>query len=330
MRITVTWSISLCVTLLPFLFFFLVLAPLSSSAQAPSDTDTLPLSVPDSLWQPLRDLLDSDLQRALSQRLRRNASWSRLLAEKKMAISIVDLTHPEAARLAHINGDLMMYAASLPKIAILLAAMHRMEKGLLVESPAIMKELNDMIRHSSNGAATRMIDRVGGLTQIEAILRDPAYAFYDPRYGGGLWVGKRYSKSVRRNPDPLKGLSHAATANQVSRFYYLVAEGRLINEQRSEQMLDILSNPGINHKFVNTLSIIAPDAQLFRKSGSWRNWHSDSVLVWGDEWRRYIVVCLVEDENGERIIRNVIPAVETILKPARMQARDQGVAGSSY
>ncbi len=287
-------------------------APATAQTSAPPD---LPLVVPDSEWQPLREQLDPGLQRALETRLNRNAVWRKLLAEQRMAVSLVDLSDAASPRFARVNGDVMMYAASLPKIAILLAAMQQMEDGKLKETPAIMKDLHDMIRVSSNGAATRMIDAVGGLAEIEKVLRDPRYRLFDPDHGGGLWVGKRYSKSTRRNPDPLKGLSHGATATQVSRFYYLIAEGRLVSRERSRQMLEILADPGINHKFVNTLTKLAPRARLYRKSGSWRDWHSDSVLVWGPEWRRYVVVCLVEDKNGERIIRNIVPAIESLLKP---------------
>ncbi len=110
------------------------------------------------------------------------------------------------------------------------------------------------------------------------------------------------------------GLSHGASVTQVCRFYYLLAIGQLVNRQRSIQMLDILSDPEIHHKFVNTLNNIAPEAKLYRKSGTWRNWHSDSVMVWGPVWRRYIVVGLIEDKRGEQILRDLIPTVEKVLK----------------
>ena len=82
-------------------------------------------------------------------------------------------------------------------------------------------------------------------------------------------------------------------------------------------MLDIMENPALHHKFVNTLDLIAPDARLFRKSGSWKNFHSDSILVWGKEaTRRYILVALIDDANGESIIRNLVVPVEKVLKKA--------------
>lgn len=239
-----------------------------------------------------------------------------------MALAVVDLSKPEAPRFARVNGDTMMYAASLPKIAILLAGYQALEDGTLEETAEVYRDLGDMIRISCNASATRMIDRLG-YRKIESVLTDPAYRLFDPALGGGLWVGKRYASQGDRYPDPLKGMSHAATVTQVSRFYYLLAHGRLVSPDRSRQMLEMLSDPGIQHKFVRALARVAPDARLYRKSGTWRNWHSDSVLVWGDDWRRYIVVALVEHPDGGRILEELVPAIDAILQPAR------GVAGGS-
>ena len=201
----------------------------------------------------------------------------------------------------------------MPKIAILLAVFQAVEDGEVQLTPALNKNLNDMIRVSSNRAAARNFNLVG-FEKIREVLTDPRYKLFDPERGGGLWVGKPYSKEGKRVGDPLKNISHAATATQVCRFYYLLATGRLINPERSRQMLEILADPGVHHKFVHTLELRAPRARLFRKSGSWKIWHSDSVLVWGPEWRRYILVGLVEDRRGEQIMRDLVPAVEEVLE----------------
>lgn len=170
-----------------------------------------------------------------------------------------------------------------------------------------------MIRKSDNQAANRIIDKVG-LKKIETVLTDPRYEFYDEERGGGIWMGKRFAKQGRRNPDPLHGISHGATATQVCRFYYLLSVGRLVSPERSRQMMGFLVDPGLNHKFVNTLHRIVPGATLYRKSGTWKTWHADSVMVWGPVWRRYILVALVDDPKGEHILRNLIPAVEEVLR----------------
>ncbi len=265
----------------------------------------------DSQWHPLYDLVDSELQSQLEAQISAHPEWQNLVRRKKLAVGVVDLG-AESPRYARVNGNQMMYAASLPKIAILLSAYVSFEDGSLEETPEMHKTLQDMIRVSSNSAATRALDAVG-MRKVEAVMRDPQFGFYDEARGGGLWVGKRYASEGVRRGDPLFNVSHGATVTQVARFYYLLANGRLINKRRSEQMLADLSDPGIHHKFVAELERRAPLAQIFRKSGSWRQWHADSVLVQGPEWRNYILVGLVESENGEAILRELLPTIETML-----------------
>jgi len=274
----------------------------------------LPIHSDNSTLKPLGSLFNKDLQKELELQLNKNPKWKNLIQQNKLAVGVIDLSDQNHIEYARINGNNMMYAASLPKIAILLAAMDALEKGELKETPEITNDMKIMISKSNNQAATRMIDRLG-FDKIESVLTDEKYQLYDEDHGGGLWVGKRYASSGATNREPLKHLSHAATVNQVCRFYYLLANGKLVSNDRSKQMLAIMEDPALHHKFVNTLDQIAPEARLFRKSGSWRNFHSDSILVWGkDPKRRYILVALVEDAAGEKIIRNLVKPIEKALK----------------
>lgn len=262
-------------------------------------------------WRPLYERVDVELQAQLERGLAGVPEWQRLIQRRKLAVAVVDLS-ARVPRFARVNGNQMMYAASLPKIAILLTAYVSFEDGSLKETPAMHKDLEDMIRVSSNAAATRVLDAVG-MRKVEQVMRDPRFGFYDERRGGGLWVGKRYASTGIRRGDPLANVSHGATATQVARFYYLLANGRLINRKRSEQMLADLSHPGIHHKFVAEIERLAPRASIFRKSGTWRQWHSDSALVRDGGWRNYVLVALIESENGEQILRALVPTVEEIL-----------------
>ncbi|MEX1301502.1 MAG: serine hydrolase [Desulfotignum sp.] len=281
----------------------------------------LPLNLGPESVKPLCELTDRQLQDQLEQRLNQTPLWRRLIREKKMTVGLVDLTDPSGIRFAGVNGNEMIYAASLPKIAILLAAFYCFENRTLEQTPEITRDLHLMIRTSDNQAASRMIERVG-MERIQQILTLNGYEFYDAAQGGGLWVGKEYARTGRRLPEPIKGLSHAATASQVCRFYYQLAMGKLISRERSREMLEILVNPGIEHKFVSALKQTVPQAFVFRKSGTWKTWHSDSVLVWGPEWRRYIAVALIDNPNGETILRKLIPALEAVLteSPAHRHA----------
>ncbi|WP_299671084.1 serine hydrolase [uncultured Polaribacter sp.] len=274
----------------------------------------LPISHVDDI-DPIAEIENAELKDILTKQINSNKKWKRLVAGRQMSIGIVDLSDPLNFKYAGMNDNFMMYAASLPKIAILLAAMDAIENGEMEYTDEIKKDLRLMISKSNNQASTRMIDRLG-YKKIEEVLRAPKNKLYDEEVGGGLWVGKRYAAAGKRSPDPMKGLSHAATTRQVCSFYYQLALGNLISTERSKEMLDIMKDPKLHHKFVNTLDIIAPKATVYRKSGSWRNYHSDSALVWGPK-RKYIIVALIDNDYGEQIIRNLVRPLEKVLKKAR-------------
>jgi len=212
-----------------------------------------------------------------------------------------------------VNGNTMMYAASLPKLMVLLAAFQGFEDGSLKETVEVHRDLIEMIRRSSNPAASQVIGRIG-LRKIEALTRDRRYGFYDPQQGGGIWLGNSYSPDGEKNPEPMTGLSYTATAYQLCRFYYLLAYGRLINPERSGQMLKILAFPDLPGKFVAVLAGAVPPNRLYRKSGEVRGFHGDSVLVWAGTGRRYILVGLIEDEGGEQILKELVPVAEHVLR----------------
>lgn len=274
----------------------------------------LPIKIDDSKIKPLMELSNYSMQKSLEKELNSIPEWKKLISNKKMSVGVVDLSDPNNVKYANVNGNNMMYAASLPKIAILLSAMDAIEKKELKETPEVKIDMRLMIAKSDNQAATRMINRLG-YQKIESVMTDPKYMFYDKDHGGGLWVGKRYGGGGDTNREPLKHLSHAATVNQVCRYYYLLANGKLVNYERSKQMLEIMGNPDLHHKFVSVLEKIAPQAMLFRKSGTWKTYHSDSILVWGnDSRRRYILVALIDDPNGSEIIKNLVKPIEKVLK----------------
>ena len=270
----------------------------------------LPLAVPASGGS-LRDRQDPELQMQLEARVDADGTWRSLSRAGHMSVGLVDFRDATAPRYAAVNGDTMMYAASLPKIAILLAAFQAFEDGRLRESAEVVGDLSAMIRRSDNEAATRMVDRIG-LAAIARTLTAPAVRLYDAATGGGLWVGRAYAQDHPVLADPLRGPVHAATAYQVCRFYYLLANGQLVSPARSAEMLDLLAGTAMTHKFVARLKDTASLEHVYRKSGTWRDWHSDSVLVW-EGGRRYILTGLVEDAHGEQILRDLLPAAEQVL-----------------
>ncbi len=257
----------------------------------------------------LRGSADADLQAGLEKALDQ-VGLSAAVAKKLLAVALVDVTDPSQPRVAAVNGDEMIYAASLPKIAILLGAFEEIERGGMPLDEQTRGELREMIRVSSNSAATHMLNRVGK-PRLARILRSPRYKLYDPAVNGGLWVGKDYAKKGVWKRDPLHNLSHGATALQTARFYYMLETGRLVSPQRSLQMKAMLANSGIHHKFVKGLAG-RKDVRIYRKSGSWRRWHADSALIeHGD--RTYIAVALAESTSGGEWLSRLIGPLDDLI-----------------
>ena len=259
----------------------------------------------------MRSLTSSRMQHLLEQRIH-NLHLQRAIKDKRLAVALVDLTDKAAPRMAQLNGDEMMYAASMPKIAILLAAFERIADGKLPLNAALEETMTRMIRFSSNKAASQMIRSVGG-DYINSVLESPKYRLYDPEHNGGLWVGKEYGNSRVFHRDPLHHLSHGATAIQTARYYYLLEAGKLVSPSASHEMKSILARSGISHKFVKGLEAKHyPDLHIYRKSGTWRSYHADSALIEHDG-RRYIAVAIAKDPKGGQWMQQLIREMDDII-----------------
>ncbi len=267
---------------------------------------------PSSTAYDLRAGGDPVLQRSLEATVR-NLSLDADVQGGRLALALVDVTESGKPRLAMLNGDRMMYAASLPKIAILFGAIAEAEAGRLQLDGERLAALANMIRHSSNSDATRALHWVGGERLLQ-LLESPRFAFYDRAEGGGLWVGKAYDSAPAFRRDPLANLSHGATVYQVARLYSMLADGCLFEPRSNALMLDALSRPGIRHKFVAGLAD-RPDAVLWRKSGSWQDTHADSALV-ESGGRRFVMVAIARSpEGGEWLRRLAAPLHDLIVPP---------------
>lgn len=255
--------------------------------------------------------VDPDLRDAL-QRVTRRLSLTQLIAQKRVAISLYELSG--TGRYAGINDHEMIYAASLPKIAVLLANFEKIAEGGMRYGQTEQTMLTQMIRNSSNTAASAAIQQVG-FEYIARTLTSDRYKLYDMEHEGGLWIGKGYGGANDRwQRDPIHHLSHAANSYQVTRFFAMLDRGELVSPQYSAEMKRILSNPGIVHKFVKGLAKLS-GRKIYRKSGTWRNWHSDAALIEAGN-KRYIAVALVEAPNGGDILVRLIRELDSLVVPA--------------
>jgi len=268
--------------------------------------------------EPLPYHAEGDLPPLQDQALRQQlasdvcaAGYCELVAMDQLSVALVVMMEGEPARLAMLNGHNMVYAASLPKVAILLGAMVASERRQLTLTEAILDDLDQMIRVSCNACATRVLAMVGR-EKLLAILQEPGFAFYDNDRAGGLWVGKDYASGAAYHRDPIKGLSHAATPYQVARLYYRLDNGSLLDQVHTRIMKEMLDDPAIQHKFVRGLEDESVAIEM-RKSGSWKAFHADSVLV-DHANGSYIAVALVEHPDGEIIMQKLASILDNIAR----------------
>lgn len=280
-----------------------------SAVDPASEEPAGPLSLPER---------DPRLQAALEIELARPPFRS-LVRHRQISVSLVDLSAREP-RYAALDDDRMRYAASLPKIAILLGVFDRIVAGELEYTRSLRNQLELMIRRSDNRASSGLIELIGFET-IARTLEDPRYALYDPDRNGGLWIGKDYGGPLGYwHRDPLHNISHGATARQVARFFVMLDQGELISPWASAEMKRILGQPEIRHKFVRGLAAL-PRLLIFRKSGTWKHWHADAALVEHDG-KRYVAVALVENPAGEQVLSRLIGRLDRIAgkRPAQVAA----------
>ena len=277
-------------------------------------------AIADPLYPPLRQRFDSALQRGLERSLGK-LGLTNAVNRKQLSVALVDITDLTHPRVAAVNGDEMIYAASLPKIAILLGAFVYIERGKMTLDDNTRKTLTSMIRMSSNRAATAMLRRIG-MPNLAEILQSDRYRLYDPAVNGGLWVGKDYGQTPAWKRDPLHNLSHGATAMQTARFYYLLETKELVSAELCREMKQILSRPALRHKFVKGLEA-RPGSRIYRKSGSWKRWHADSAIVERDG-HKYVAVALAQHPHGGKWLSQLIVPLDDLIfrQPMRVALGD--------
>lgn len=230
------------------------------------------------------------------------------MTTEQTAVGTLDLTSP---RLAMIHPDRIEYAASVPKIGILLAYFQSHPEAATQLDPSTRHELGLMIKVSSNEMAAKYSRQIG-LKTIQGILNDQG--FYDEDHGGGIWVGKHYGKDNERYPDPVGDHSHAATVRQVLRYFLLLEQGKLVSPDASRTMREIFASPEIPHndaKFVQGLA--GRDLQIIRKSGTWENWLHDAAVITGPN-RHYILVALTCHPKGDDYLAELAKAVDDLMQ----------------
>ncbi len=128
----------------------------------------------------LRECHSPKLQGMLNRAMRAHGPKSKEAAHKRQMGSVVaDITDIKNPQVAWYNPDVMYYAASLPKIAIVVGVFAQIDQGIITLDSTIETKLIGMIRHSSNQYATQLL-RLVGMKQLSQILQSERYGkLYD-------------------------------------------------------------------------------------------------------------------------------------------------------
>lgn len=265
--------------------------------------------------RPLDDYVldyDAPLDRALQAKLEAIDAALRgkyAMTPAQAAVGLLDL---KTLRLAMIHPDRIEYAASVPKIGILLAYFELHPEAAERLDATTRRELGEMVKSSSNEMAAKY-SRQLGLKEIQQVLN--RYAFYDKDRGGGIWVGKHYGKGGERIGDPIADHSHAATVRQLLRYFLLLEQGKLVSPEASRVMREIFQSPDIPHdeiKFVKALQGRA-GVEIIRKWGTWENWRHDAAVITAAD-RHYILVGLTDHASGDEYLVDLAAGVDDLMQ----------------
>jgi beta-lactamase class A len=229
------------------------------------------------------------------------------MGEESTAVGLLDLRRME---LAVIRPDRIDYAASVAKVGILLAYFELHPEAARNLDAVTRHELGLMIKQSSNEMAAKY-SRQMGLREIQMIL--DREGFYDATRGGGIWVGKHYGPNSERIGDPVANHSHGATVRQLLRFYLMLEQGKLVSPEASKTMREIFTSPDIPYddvKFVRGLA--GRNVAIRRKLGTWQTWLHDTAVITGPG-RRYLLVALVNDAQGDAYLEELARAVDDVM-----------------
>lgn len=230
------------------------------------------------------------------------------MTTEQTAVGVLDLARPE--RTAMIHPDRIEYAASVPKIGILLAYFQLHPEAATALDAETERELALMVKASSNEMAAKH-SRAMGLREIQNVLN--SYGFYDASRGGGLWVGKHYGPNSERIGDPVADHSHGATVRQLLRFYSMLDRGELVSPEASRKMRQLFLSPDIPHddlKFVKALN--GRGLTILRKWGSYQDWLHDSAIIEGPG-RKYVLVALTHHPQGDSYLEDLARAVDDVM-----------------
>jgi len=271
------------------------------------------------------------------------------VGRNKLRVALVDLGSGDPPRLAHYNGEIPVYPASVIKFVYLMAAYAWQEDGRLRIDDDLDANLTHMIFESSNQATQRVFARLTG-TEPGAELPPDAYAVYrerrlavqrwvdgvgvpglhcvNPTYDGDGDLAGRDRQFVgdrtvgERPPGDVGALPNrnSMTAIGTAKLLALLATDRALSPEDSAAVRRRMRRDPQRQRHL--LPRIAggaarlPGLEVYAKSGTWGPIYADAGIVRHTSGREIIVVVFTEGSYRGNFIADLTQrAAEELLVP---------------
>lgn len=254
------------------------------------------------------------------------------LAEKHLAVTLLDLTDPARPERASFRGAEPIYPASVVKLFYLAAAHRWIEDGRLKESEEFGRALRDMIVDSSNDATHYVLDALTGVSNGGELSPDELKRWAEKRNAvnryfaalgyavgpGGVnvnqkpWCEGPYGRE-RQFLGPKFENRNKLTTDATARLLAEIVTGRAVTPARSARMLELMrrdfsgkpEDPDDQaHGF--TASALGAGARLWSKAGWTSTARHDAAYVELPDGRRLVLVTFTTDFARER---DIIPTI---------------------
>jgi beta-lactamase class A len=254
------------------------------------------------------------------------------LAEKNLAVTVVDVTQPGAPERASFRGSEPIYPASVVKLFYLAAAHRWMEDGRLKDTEELERGLKDMIVESSNDATHYVLDSLTGVSNGAELSEAELKKWAEKRnavnrYFAGLgyevgpgginvnqkpWCEGPYGRE-RQFLGPKFENRNKLTTDATARLLAEIATGHAVTPARSAKMLELLKRDFAGksedpddqaHGFTGIA--LEPGARLWSKAGWTSTARHDAAYVELPDGRRLVIVTFTTDVAKER---DIIPTI---------------------
>ena len=250
--------------------------------------------------------------------------------EKNLAVTIVDLSHPERPSQASFRGQEPIYPASVVKLFYLVATHRWLEDRKAQETEELRRALKDMIVDSSNDATHYIVDLLSGVSNggelppaemkkwIEQRLRVERY-FASLGYTNLVIRQKPWCEGPYGRERAFLGTKYEnrnkLTTDATARLLSEIVLGRAVTRARSQQMMELLrrdyagkSEDADDQAHGFTALALMPDsgARLWSKAGWTSTTRHDAAYIELPNGQRFVLVVFTTEQARER---EIIPTI---------------------